>query len=291
MNANEHARFQALHQRYLTELTLRGKSPKTIDLYTRCLRQVCDYFQTCPDQLSTDQLQQYFMHLVQHRSWSLVKIARNALQSFYQYVLRKPWEYVPIVKAPKVQTLQDVLSLKEVERLISRTRKLSYQVYFLTTYSLGLRLSEALNLTIADVDSHLMRVHVRCGKGKKDRFVPLPLMTLKALRRYWATFRYQDSQTRRWQTLTEPASRFLWRVLQHVLPKGLRRVREYGFLHGGARKTLHRLQLRLQVALPGIVTQPRKQRVCPCCGEPMGITLWRRPCRWPVPTTWRRCLA
>ncbi|SOB75520.1 Transposase zinc-binding domain-containing protein [Marinobacter sp. LV10R510-11A] len=105
------------------------------------------------------------------------------------------------------------------------------------------------------------------------------------------TFRYQDSQTRRWQTLTEPASRFLWRVLQHVLPKGLRRVRAYGFLHGGARKTLHRLQLRLQVALPGIVTQPRKQRVCPCCGEPMGITLWRRPCRWPGPTIRRRCLA
>lgn len=87
MNFNETARFQDLHQRYLTELTLRGKSPKTIDLYTRCLRQVCDFFDTCPDQLSTDQLQQYFMHLVEHRSWSLVKIARNALQSFYQYVL------------------------------------------------------------------------------------------------------------------------------------------------------------------------------------------------------------
>jgi hypothetical protein len=63
MNTNEHARFQALHQRYLTELTLRGKSPKTIDLYTRCLRQGSDYFETCPDQLSTDQLRQYFVGL------------------------------------------------------------------------------------------------------------------------------------------------------------------------------------------------------------------------------------
>lgn len=192
MTAHETAHFQQLYQRYLTELTLRGKSPKTIDLYARCLRQVSDFFDTCPDQLSTDQLRQYFMHLVEHRSWSLVKIARNALQSFYQYVLDKPWEYVPIAKPPKVQSLQDVLSLAEVGQLISRTRKLSYQVYFLTTYSLGLRLSEALNLTIADVDSHLMRVHVRCGKGKKDRFVPLPLMTLKALRRYWATHRHPD---------------------------------------------------------------------------------------------------
>lgn len=192
MNANDCDRFQSLHQRYLTELTLRGKSPKTIALYTRCLRQVSDFFDTCPDQLSTEQLRLYLMHLVEHRSWSLVKIARNALQSFYQYVLGKPWEYVPIAKPPKVQSLQDVLSLDEIGRLISHTRKLSYQVYFLTTYSLGLRLGESLNLTIADVDSHLMRVHVRCGKGKKDRFVPLPLMTLKALRRYWATHRHPD---------------------------------------------------------------------------------------------------
>ena len=54
MNAQDHARFQSLYQRYLTELTLRGKSAKTIDLYARCLRQVSDYFDTCPDQLSPD---------------------------------------------------------------------------------------------------------------------------------------------------------------------------------------------------------------------------------------------
>ena len=104
------------------------------------------------------------------------------------------------------------------------------------------------------------------------------------------TFRYQDSETQRWQTLTEPADRFLWRVLQHVLPKGLRRAREYGFLHSGARKTLHRLQLLLHVTLPLTnVSQPRKQRACPCCGEPMSLTFWRRPCRWPVIR--RRCPA
>lgn len=103
------------------------------------------------------------------------------------------------------------------------------------------------------------------------------------------TFRYRDSQTRHWETLTEPACRFLWRVLQHVLPKGLRRVREYGFLHSGARKTLHQLQLLLCVTLPSTATvsQPRKQRACPCCGRPMNLTFWRRPCRWPVIR--RRC--
>ena len=80
MNTQDHARFQSqsLYQRYLTELTLRDKSAKTIDLYSRCLRQVSDYFDTCPDQLSTDQLRQYFMHLVEHRSWSLVFNSTNS---------------------------------------------------------------------------------------------------------------------------------------------------------------------------------------------------------------------
>lgn len=80
------------------------------------------------------------------------------------------------------------------------------------------------------------------------------------------TFRYRDSQTQDWQTLTEPADRFLWQVLQHVLPKGLRRLREYGFLHIGAR---------------------RKQRTCPCCGRPLNLAFWRQLCRWPVIR--RRC--
>ena len=92
-----------------------------------------------------------------------------------------------IVKPPVVQPLQDVLSLKELVAIISRTRKLRYQTYHWVTYSLGLRLSENLNLSIADIDSHLIRVHLRFTKGYKDRFVPVPQSTLLTLRRYWLT--------------------------------------------------------------------------------------------------------
>lgn len=80
------------------------------------------------------------------------------------------------------------------------------------------------------------------------------------------TFQYQDSQTRQWQTRTEPALKFLWLVLQHVLPKGFRRARDYGFLHGNAKKTLQRLQLILRVRVPVKVPILRKVRHCPCCG-------------------------
>lgn len=190
MKPLEQARFNNLYQSYLNELTLQGKSPKTIDCYSRCLRQITNYFNACPDNLTTEELKIYFLYLVEHKSWSAVKIARNAIQFFYKQVLSRPWVWVDIVKPPKQQPIQDVLSVSEVEAIINATRQLRYQVYYLTTYSLGLRLSESLNLTTADIDSHLMRVHLRYTKSKKDRFVPLPQATLLALRAYWKTHRH-----------------------------------------------------------------------------------------------------
>jgi integrase/recombinase XerD len=190
MNIDEQARFNLLYQKYLNELTLQGKQPKTIEMYSRALRKVGDYFDCCPDHLTQDQLKEYFLALATNLSWSSVKIARNAIQFFYKHVLERPWVWVKIVKPPKLQPLQDVLSMGEMELIINQTRELRYQVYYLVTYSLGLRLSESLNLTIADIDRHLMRVHIRLAKGNKDRFIPLPLLTYKALRRYWATHRH-----------------------------------------------------------------------------------------------------
>ncbi|HEB27169.1 MAG TPA: integrase, partial [Porticoccus sp.] len=148
MNIDEQTRFKLLYDRYFNELTLQGKSQKTIEMYSRVLRKTADYFDCCPDHLSEEQLKTYFLELASTRSWSTVKIARNAIQFFYKHVLNRLWQWVDIVKPPRVQPLQDVLSIDEVQQIINHTRKLSYQVYYLTTYSLGLRLGETLNLTI-----------------------------------------------------------------------------------------------------------------------------------------------
>ncbi|WP_198556691.1 phage integrase N-terminal SAM-like domain-containing protein [Paraglaciecola sp. MB-3u-78] len=77
MNINDQTRFNQFYQAYLNELTLQGKSPKTIDMYSRCIRQVSVFFDTCPDTLTAAQLKAYFLSLVQTKSWSAVKIARN----------------------------------------------------------------------------------------------------------------------------------------------------------------------------------------------------------------------
>jgi len=173
MNTQEQAHFNSIYQSYLNELTLQGKSTKTTDIYSRCIRQVAIFFDVCPVNLTTEQLKTYFHYLVLHKSWSMVKISRCAIQFLYRHVLGRPWVWVNIVKPPKQQIIQDVLSLNEVAAIINTTRKFRYQVFYLTTYSLGLRLSESLNLTIADIDSELMQVHVRNTKSKSDRLVPL----------------------------------------------------------------------------------------------------------------------
>jgi len=190
MKPKDQVHFDNLYQSYLNELTLQGKSDKTIDCYSRCVRQITAFFDLSPEYLTTEQLKIYFLYLVENKSWSAVKIARNAIQFFYKHVLKRPWEWVNIVKPPKQQPIQDVLSVIEVEAIINATRQLRYQVYYLVTYSLGLRLNEALHLKVADIDGHMMRVHVRFTKSKRDRFVPLPQTTLLAMRRYWKTHRH-----------------------------------------------------------------------------------------------------
>ena len=104
--------------------------------------------------------------------------------------LNKQWEWLAIVKPPQVKRIPDMLTPSQISHLINQTKQLRYQVFFMTLYSMGLRLSEGLNLTIHDIDKSTMLVHVRDGKGGKDRMVPLPEVTLLALRHYWKTHRH-----------------------------------------------------------------------------------------------------
>ena len=174
MNKAETNRFNELYQRHLRLLKLQGMAEKTIDGYSRGVRRITEYFDCCPDQLTLEQREEYFSALVEFYSWSTVKIDRNGLQFFWKHVLNLDWQWLNIVKPPKVHSLPDILTVSEVEQLISATRKLRYRVFLLTTYSMGLRLGETLSLQVGDIDGPQKQIHVRRGKGHKDRFVPLP---------------------------------------------------------------------------------------------------------------------
>jgi len=103
--------------------------------------------------------------------------------------LNKPWQHVDLIKPPRTKRLPDIVTVEEAARLFHGTRKLSYRVLYFTLYSMGLRLGEGLRLTVGDIDSVRHRVHIRDAKGNKDRFVPLPNITLNLLRRFWSVHR------------------------------------------------------------------------------------------------------
>lgn len=189
MDQAETNQFNELYQRHVRLLKLQGKSQKTIDAYARAVRRISKHFDCCPDQLTLEQREEYFSDLVESHSWSTVKIDRNGLQFFWKHVLERDWQWVNIIKAPKVRSLPDILTTIEVEQLIGATRNLRYRVFLLATYSMGLRLSETLALQVGDIDGKRKLVHIRRGKGHKDRFVPLPDLTYQALRALWCKHR------------------------------------------------------------------------------------------------------
>ena len=114
------------------------------------------------------------------------------MKFFTNNVLNKTWTDVPLIKPPKTSRIPDILSIEQVHQLFAATNKLSYKVFFFTIYSMGLRLGEGIRLTVGDIDSVNMRVHIRNAKGNKDRLVPLPENTLRLLKNFWAVHRHPD---------------------------------------------------------------------------------------------------
>lgn len=91
------------------------------------------------------------------------------------------------------------------------------------------------------------------------------------------TFRYQDSRTGDSQTRTLTGEAFIWLLLQHVLPKGFRRVRDFGFLHGNAKRQLKIIQWALGIITPPMAPRSRTSFLCARCHHPMAIIAFVRP--------------
>lgn len=183
-------RFIKQYQKHLKCLKLGDLQPKTIDAYARAIRRIGNYFDCRIDNLSSDQLLDYFTELLDTHSWSAVKLDLYGLKFFYSKVLGKSWEDIPLVKPPKTSRIPDILSIEQAGKLFVATSILSYKVFFFTCYSMGLRLGEGIRLTVGDIDAGTMRVHIRDAKGNKDRLVPLPDKTLWVLREFWTVHKH-----------------------------------------------------------------------------------------------------
>jgi integrase/recombinase XerD len=180
-----------LRKRMIECLQLRGLAERTQEAYTRAVRQLAAHYHKSPDQISEAELRQYFLYLknVKHYSRPTMTIAICGVRFFYEQTLNRNWAIFGIVRPAPEKKLPVILSLAEVRQILGRVRLARYQVCLTTIYSCGLRLQEGTHLQVADIDSARMMIHVRHGKGAKDRYVPLPERTLQLLRKYWATHR------------------------------------------------------------------------------------------------------
>ena len=180
-----------LRKRMIECLQLRGLAERTQEAYTRAVRQLAAHYHKSPDQISEAELRQYFLYLknVKHYSRNTMTIAICGIRFFYEQTLQRNWAIFGIVRPAPEKKLPVILSLAEVRQILGRVRLPRYQVCLSTIYSCGLRLQEGTHLQVADIDSARMMIHVRHGKGAKDRYVPLPERTLQLLRQYWTQHR------------------------------------------------------------------------------------------------------
>jgi integrase len=178
----------------LEELQRRNYAQTTVEAYTLALRQFAEYFHRPPDQLGPEHIREFQLHLIRDRNLAAntVKQRMAAVQFFFVRTLKRPYlrEDFPYPKIPR--RLPVVLSQEEVNRLIDAASNLSHRAMLMTLYSTGLRRSEVARLQVSDIDSERMVIHVRQGKGRKDRDVPLSPKLLETLREYWRWRRPQS---------------------------------------------------------------------------------------------------
>ena len=183
-----------LRRRMVEDMQLRGLSEKTQDGYVRAVRQLAEHYDKSPQNITDEELRQYFLHLtnVKHLSPSTIRVTLYGIKFLFQHTLRKEWPTLDLVRPRREKKLPVVLSVAEVRQILGIIRRPRYRVCLSTIYACGLRLREGVHLQVRNIDSDRMMVHVQHGKGAKDRYVPLPVPTLEMLRRYWRTHRHPE---------------------------------------------------------------------------------------------------
>jgi integrase/recombinase XerD len=180
-----------LKTRMTEDLQLAGMSPRTREAYVRGVRQLAEHYARPPDQIEDEEIRQYFLYRMNETQWSrsAATIALCGIKFFYEVTLKRKWTDLEMIRPRKEHKLPVVLTMEEVHRILSCVKLARYQSCLATIYSCGLRLQEGTHLQVPNIDGKRMVIHVRLGKGGRDRYVPLPATTLELLRGFWKAHR------------------------------------------------------------------------------------------------------
>jgi site-specific recombinase XerD len=203
-----------LRDRMEEDLKLRGYSPSTRKVYLVYARLFVKYFRCSPTEMGEDEIRSFLLHLIEERraSPSTYRQVRAALGFLYSVTLGRPVEieHIPVRRRPR--PLPVVLSGKEVASLLRAVQGAKYRAVLMAMYAGGMRISEACQLRLQDIDSKRMVIHIRAGKGGRDRYTILSERLLHFLREHWRRYRPPDHLF--------PANN----VAGHISPETVRKV-------------------------------------------------------------------
>ena len=184
-----------LKKMMLEDLQRRNYSQDTIRSYIHTVEDFARYFHCRPDRLGPRHIREYQAVLFQKRKLSSGSVAVRlaALRFFYIKTLRRAWSLADTPYPKKIHRLPTILSREEVAQLMHAARTPSERILLMTLYATGARRSELTHLKISDIDSQRMVVHIRGGKGRKDRDVMLSSKLLTALRTHWRFYHRKSS--------------------------------------------------------------------------------------------------
>ena len=174
-------------------MQLKGLAPRTVEAYVCMIRLLAQWADEDPAALTEERVRDYFLHLVRVRSYApqTLRQARAALSCFFIEMLGvRGWRVFDHIKTRDHQQLPVVLSRDEVRRVLSQVKELRFLAPLSLIYLCGLRLNEALHIETRDIHRKELRLHVRLGKGGKDRYVPLPQAALDMLEHWYRCHRH-----------------------------------------------------------------------------------------------------
>lgn len=184
----------SLRERMQQAMRIRNLSERTVRTYLSLVSRFALFFHRSPDRLDLPEIEQYLFFLRDQKkiSYCLFNQTVCALRFFYLYVMDRPELVVRIPYGRREKHYPVVLSAGETLAILDALESLRDRVILTVLYSAGLRLGEVCRLAVADIDSARMLVHIRQGKGHKDRYVPLSPVALELLREWWRQTRPAD---------------------------------------------------------------------------------------------------
>src|SRR6202167_1515561 len=177
----------SLRQRMLEDLRIRNYAPSTVTCYVRAVAQFAKHFNKSPDHLGPDQIRLWQLYLLKEKGFKLPSYiqAISGLRFFYRTTLNSRID-IDRIPLPRYESrLPVILSKEEVKALLEAPKNLGHRAMLATLYGTGLRVSEATNLKVCDLDRERKVIWVRGGKGRKDRQVMFPDQLREVLVAYW----------------------------------------------------------------------------------------------------------